>query len=94
MLAEVVAELTALAGLVDERCAKRQLLIQVLRDADLLQHLGQLIAAVVALLLIAIRRDLSAPGSATARTQQGGSQLPPSQDRSDCPVLYQFPMAL
>ena len=54
MLAEVVAQPDRLARLIDKLRIQRKLLVQMLRDADLLQHLRQLVAGVLALLLVAV----------------------------------------
>ena len=61
-LAEVIAQAHGLAGVVDELRVQWKHLVQALRHADALQHLRQLITAVLARLLVAVAGDLSASG--------------------------------
>ena len=73
---KVVAELDRMVEVIDEGCIERQLLIEVLRDADLLQDLGQLIRMIVASLLVPVAGHLR--GGAYGRKQQSAEDTCPT----------------
>jgi hypothetical protein len=54
MLPEVVSQLDRLAAFIHKRRVQRKLLIQVLRNPNLLQNLRQLVPGILACLLVAV----------------------------------------
>ena len=85
MLAEVVAQPDRLAGLIDKLRVQRKRLIQVLRHADVLQHGGQLVAAVLARLLC--RRSSRPARSTSAHSSSARIRALPAIASPNCPPV-------
>jgi hypothetical protein len=93
-LAEVVAQAHGLARVVDELRVQRKHLVQALRHAHALQHLRQLIAAVLARLFVAVAGDLSARRRSQQRTAEGRANPAPRYCPPNCSTVPHLPPSL
>jgi len=88
VFAEVVAQPHRVAMVVYKLGVQRQRAVQMLLHADLLQHLRQLVAGVLAHLLVAVAGDLRACGRAEQRAADRGHHRRPCHRAPNCRLLH------